>query len=213
MSPEPESWLHWKPPDNAERHAYHVVSDRLQPSAARHLPLPGAASTLSISRTSSIYITQAIPPRRLNSLPSWRVCILPVGVEIVRRGAASIIGYNADASAKERSPTLKMGPLLPIHHSTASWVNPPCFLSIELVWRAHCKLPNIRDGTQQPSTTISTSANNNASARHSPVYEVVLILPVLLLASSATRQPHRPDNERVALVHKPPDPLASRRSR
>ena len=77
---ELEFWHRWKPPDTGQcsiRLAYYAVKDRRLSSAIKHLPSPGAASLLSVSRPPLAYITQVIPPRHLRSPPNWRVCILP----------------------------------------------------------------------------------------------------------------------------------------
>ena len=72
-------------------------------------------------------------------------------------------------------------------------------MSIEVIWQTRCRLPNVMDTVQQ----LSAGANN---AGHSPLYGVVLMLPVFLRTSSArVNNPCRLNDELVSRVRKPPD--------
>ena len=90
-------------------------------------------------------------------------------------------------------------------YTLPAWTGTHRLLSVELVWRARCKPPNIGGETQQPSTTV-VSANDNTGATRPPLHGAALRLPVLSLASPArvinTRRPH---NELGWRVRKPPD--------
>ena len=57
---ELEFRLCWKPPDTKEglkRHAYHAVSNRMRPSAIKHLPSPGSISAAHNKTLACVYCT------------------------------------------------------------------------------------------------------------------------------------------------------------
>ncbi|KAF8644378.1 hypothetical protein AX14_009416 [Amanita brunnescens Koide BX004] len=210
---ELKSWLRWKPPDHGESprwHAYHAVNVRIRPNTIKHSCPPGAALTLSMSRSLLAYTMRAVPSRCQNLPLGWCVSIPPAGVETVRRHAVSIVSHNADASAEGRSPMSTVRFMPPIHHRTSAWAKPPRLPNVELVWQAHCKLPNATHTVQWHSAGV-VSARNDTSIKRSPLHGIVLMLPVFLFASLArVISPCRLNNELVHRVRKPPDTAGHR---
>ncbi|KAF8669411.1 hypothetical protein AX14_006065 [Amanita brunnescens Koide BX004] len=196
--------LHWKPPDNGEdsqQNACHTINDRLQPGAARRLPLPGAAAALSISRSSLAHVTQAVP-RRLNRPPRWRVRNPSVGMETIRRHAVNVVSNSIRLSVNfnVRSPTREAAIMLPnLPLTSPTRPEDASRTSTEFVWRARCKPP---DTIQQRSAGI-VNADSYMSTERSPLHEVALVLPVRILASSTRAiNPHCSNNELAGRVRK-----------
>ncbi|KAF8687861.1 hypothetical protein AX14_003633 [Amanita brunnescens Koide BX004] len=97
---ELEFRLRWKPPNTKEgskRHAYHAVSDRMRPSAIKHLPSPGTASPLPITRPSLAYIAQAIAPHSNLEL-EFRLCPKRPDSEGGRRFSCHVVSERETAS-------------------------------------------------------------------------------------------------------------------
>ena len=115
--------------------------------------------------------------------------------------------HNTQATPLPRLVPLTCGRVctLPMREYAAAWANSPCLLNIKVVWRVHCKLPDVMGTVQQLSAGI-ISADPYMSAKRLPLYEAVRTLPVCLLAFlTRAVNPRCPNNELVGRVRKPPD--------
>ena len=195
---EPEFRLRWKPPDTGKRstqHSYQAVNNRMQQSATRHSPPPGAAYMLPVSRYSPAYVTQPILPCRQSLPPSH---------------TTSIVSHNTNANAEKHLPILTICLTPPICQHASAWASLPRLLNVEVVWRARCKPPDMFNATPQCSTTV-ISARSDMSVKRSPFHRVTLALPNLPLTSSArVISPCHLNNELVYRVRKPPDTAGHR---
>ncbi|KAF8663669.1 hypothetical protein AX14_006832 [Amanita brunnescens Koide BX004] len=199
---ELEFRLRWKPPDcekESKRHACYAVNNRLQPSVIEHLPLPGTALTLSISRSSLAYVTRAIPPRR-PSFPS-SLQVREQRSVIIRRCAAKIVNNSStsqSAGLNKRSPTHEAAFMLLIFLlASPRRVEAASHAGAKLVWCARYKPHDVMGAIQQLSAGI-ISADPYVSARRLPSYEAVRAIPARLLAfSTRAVNPRRPNNELV----------------
>ncbi|KAF8661998.1 hypothetical protein AX14_007131, partial [Amanita brunnescens Koide BX004] len=139
---ESEFRLRWKPPDTGKRstqHSYQAINNRMQQSATRHSPPPGAAYMLPVSRYSPAYVTQPILPCRQSLPPSH---------------TTSIVSHNTNANAEKHLPILTICLTPPICQHASAWASLPRLLNVEVVWRARCKPPDMFDATPQCSTTV-----------------------------------------------------------
>ena len=138
-SSEREIRLRWKPPDcekESKWHACYAVNNRLQPSAMEHLPPPGTAFRLSISRSPLAYMAQANSPRLLNVKVIWQArCKPPDVLDAIQQCSTTVISAKSDTSVK-RSPSPGTTLALPklLLASSAQAIN-PCHLNNELAYR------------------------------------------------------------------------------
>ena len=100
-----------------------------------------------------------------------------------------------------------VGSVLPTHKPVASWAKLPRRLSRPPCWRVH--ILSVGAETVQRQSAIVISARINTSAMHSPVYGVVLTLPILQLSRSVrVNTAHCQDDEPVWRLRKLLDPVA-----
>ena len=197
-----------RPPDMMElrRPSQEAVSSK-ELSVLLHPPESAAAHT---QHTPTLDAFPVQSPSRSSSEHEIQLCWKPPNCEEEsRRQAYRAVNDRIQPSILKCLPTPGTAATLSISRSSLAHIMQavPCCLSHPPRWRVH--MPSVGAETVQRQGAIAISTRINTSAMHSPVYGVMLTLPIRQLACSArVNTAHCRDDELVWRLRKPPDPTA-----